>query len=72
MDLDGIVVEVLLNDVRHAPVVDLVLGIDVALDFECFGRGKHRELFGELKLVGCLLGYQTCGVYLLFSLRGRS
>ena len=58
MDLNGVVVKVLLEDVRHAPVIDLVLSIYIALDFESVGRGKQRELFRELKFVGRLLGYQ--------------
>ena len=58
MDLNGVVVKVLLEDVRHAPVVDLVLSIYKALDFESVGRGKQRELLRELKFVGRLLGYR--------------
>ena len=58
MDLDGVVVEVLFDDVRHTPVVNLVLSIDEALDLKSVGRGQERELFSEFKFIGSLLGYQ--------------
>ena len=51
MEFNSVVVKILLNDVSHAPIVDLILCIDEALDLQGLWCREEGEFLRQFKLV---------------------